>query len=251
MNVTAKLVILYRVDQQLKALKSRVKSAEKYYNAQNGQLKSMNAELTEMRSDALHLTAHAGNLENDVRSLEERLAHVREQMNSAKTNREYTAFLTELNTFKADKDLIESDALKSLEEVEDLENQIAELDQQIKERKKVKNVAETELKQRKSDISDRLVELETKRLEATKDIPEMALREYDTRMGWGDEPMAEIIEQDRRRMEYACGECFMTIPIEKFSTVLGRGDMTMCPSCRRILFVGDELYESHQKRISR
>jgi len=56
--------------------------------------------------------------------------------------------------------------------------------------------------------------------------------------------MAPVHEEDRRRMEYCCGGCFMQIPVEKVN-LLARGDtLVTCGSCARILYFEAALKET-------
>ena len=57
--------------------------------------------------------------------------------------------------------------------------------------------------------------------------------------------LAEIEEQDRRRMEYTCGACFMSLPIQVVNATLTAQDKPVtCSSCGRILFAKAELKEA-------
>ncbi len=252
MNITDKLLKLYRVDEQLNALKSRMTSAERYFRAQSRKVKDLGGQESSLHSDILKEKATAGNFENEARTIEERMQTLRERMTTSKTNKEYTAFLTELNTIKIDKDSAESKALEYLGEVEEMESKITEIATQLTERKKVCEVARKEYEEQKAAIADRLTELEGDRATALDDIPQTAMASYNEQVHWHDgEAMSPIIEHDRRNMEYACGECNMSIPVERLSTLLGRGDLTPCPTCHRILYVGKELREAFDARLAK
>ncbi len=252
MSITEKLLKLYRVDEQLRSLRSRLDGAERYSNAQNRKLTELKGAKTQTHDDMMHAAATGANFETEAKTIDERMETLRERMTSSKTNKEYTAFVTELNTIKIDKDEAESKALELMSESEDLQEKITELEGQITEREKVCEMAVKEYDERKAAIADRLAELEGEREAALADVPEYALAAYTVQLDWNDgEAMAVVHENDRRNMEYACGACHMTIPIERLSKLLGCGDMTSCPSCQRLLYVDAELREVFDKKLAK
>ncbi len=58
-------------------------------------------------------------------------------------------------------------------------------------------------------------------------------------------PLVTAFDQEeisRRHREYACGECHMHLPFEAISTLAGAvAQVVQCPSCRRILYLKDEV----------
>lgn len=252
MSITEKLLKLFRIDEQLHSLRSRLDGAERYFNAQNRKLKELEALEKQTHDEMMHASATGANFETEARTIEERMETLRERMSSSKTNKEYTAFVTELNTIKIDKDEAESKALELMSEAEELQGKIKELEALTAERVKVREIARKDLEERKAAIADRLAELEEKRKIAKAEVPDYALSVYEEQLDWNDgEAMAVVDENDRRNMEYACGACHMTIPIERLSNLLGRGEMTTCPSCQRLLYVDAELREVFDKKLAK
>lgn len=251
MSTTDRLLILYRIDQQIQGLSSRVQSARRYAQTQARQLSELEARLTAARTQSRQLAASAANLENDVRTLEERIESLRKRMNEAHSAKEYKATLTELNTVKADRERIETEAIEALGKVDAMNAQIAEIESQIEQRRKVHDVAVQQLQREEDEIASRLTELKERRTEAVRAVPTDAMRDFEQLSRRTDgEPMAEIIEEDRRRQEYCCGACNMTVPVEVVSVLLGRSSLANCPSCRRILFMSDELRQHFEKRLA-
>ena len=57
--------------------------------------------------------------------------------------------------------------------------------------------------------------------------------------------MAEVLEVDRRRREYACGECSVHLPFDQVNRITGNADEVLqCETCMRILFVSEEFREA-------
>lgn len=244
MSTTEKLLKLYRVQQQLQSLRSRVDQAERYLGAQERQLRELQTQRDSLESQRRQLNAVAHNLEVEAQTADQRIEKLREQMNSAQNNKEYTALRTELSTVKIEKDKLESSALERMGEVDSLDTELAQIKATVAEREKIREVARRQLDERRGEIAQRLAELEIERSAAAAEAPPEALVEFEQLVGWHEgEAMAEIVETNRRRMEYSCGACNMALPIEKLSALLSSGALTKCTSCGRILFIGEEIRE--------
>ncbi len=246
MSVTEKLLRLFRVDQQIRGLKSRVDSAERYLKQQDAQLEQLNAKREALIIQARQLEAAVHNNEAEMGALDARIATLRDKLNAATSNKEYTALLTDVNTQKADKGEIEERSLEALTQLDDVRAAQNEVEEQLAERGKIREVALADRDTRAAEVKDRLEELQGERKEAASDVPAdtMQVFEYETNR-LGGEAMAAIEEHSRRHMEFSCGACQVLQPMETISTLLGAtAPVTQCVSCGAILYVEEALRES-------
>ncbi len=251
MSITDKLLSLYRIDQQIQGLTSRVNAARRYYETQQRQLTDLESRRNAAQTQARQIAASAANLETDVKGLDARIEELRKRMNEAQSAKEYKAVLTELNTVKADRERIETEAIESLGKVDSMNAQVVEIEADIEQRRKVHDVAAQQLEKEQAEIASRLEELKARRVEAARAVPAEAIAEFELLARRNDgEAMAEILEEDRRRQEYCCGACNMTVPVELVSVLLSRATMANCPSCRRILYLSDELRDGFDRRLA-
>lgn len=251
MAVTEKLLKLYRVDAQIRGLRSRVEQSEAYLSAQTKKWNDLQRLRSELQAQNRQLQANIANLEMEAKAKDDRINTLREQMNQAKTNKQYSALLLELNTLKVDKDKLETQALEEMTRVDKIKTQIEEYEKQIADREKIKSVAENEVKDRRGEIAQRLEELEREQSAAKSEVPAEALNAFKTAADLNEgDPMAEIVEEDRRRMEFSCGACNIQLPVEKVSRILSRGELISCPSCRRILYMGEEIRVQYEKKLA-
>jgi hypothetical protein len=244
MHVTERLVRLLRVDQQLRGLTARLTGAERFLAEQVAALERIEKQSKEFESQAKQAAADAANHEGEMKRVDEKMARIRTQMDSAQTNREYKAFLTEMNTFKAERDASEAKALESMQKVESLKTKAANLATQSTERAKVRDVAKAERDARAAEIQSRVDELKAQRatiaaefVASDKDALALFNRLVEQR---GDDAMATVEVHDRKRHEYTCGACQMSIPIEAVNGLLTSGRLTRCVSCQCILFLDEE-----------
>ncbi|MCZ6836094.1 MAG: C4-type zinc ribbon domain-containing protein [Planctomycetota bacterium] len=244
------LLHLNQVNAQVRGLRSRLGSAERYLAAQNRQLEDLNVTRKEVSSRQKHTKATMANFETEMAAIDERIEKLRNELNSAETNKQYTAVLTELNTVKVQRGEVEDQILKEMEMVDTLDTQLAERKEQISERKKVRDHAKNQLEERKSEVGERLDELETEREQAAAAVPGKDLEIFEQLVEIYDgEAMAELFEINRRHREYACGACNIHLPFELVSRLMGAcDDLVRCATCSRILYMQDELRGSLAKK---
>jgi hypothetical protein len=248
MTIIDKLMTLYQVDKQLRGLTNRIESSKQYLRAQQAKLDDLETKRRALDDQRRRLRAEVANHEAEIKGYDEKINHLREQMNQAKTNKEYTAFLTEVNTFKADRGKIEEQTLEQMGKIDALETQIAELDVAIAERRKMSEAAEADVKQREQDASERLEELKREREQKAAEVPSDALAEYGRVAKLvEDDPMAPVVEENRRRMEYSCGACYMAVTAETFNALMVGQRLVTCSNCGVILYIEPELAESIRK----
>lgn len=244
MHVTDRLVRLFRVDQQLRGLTSRLHGAERFLAEQTANIGKIDKQHKDLDAQIKHFSAEAKNSEGEMQRLDEKIAKLREQMDSAQTNREYKAFLTEINTFKAERDAFEAKALEGMQKVEAMKSQLGELTGQRGEREKVQTVAATDRDARASEIKTRVDELKVQREQVVGEFGphEKGTLELYNRLlqQRGDEAMASVEVHDHKRHEYTCSSCQMSIPIEAVNGLMISGRLTRCVSCQCILFLDEE-----------
>lgn len=242
MSVTEKLLKVFRVDQQLSGLQSRLKGAEKFLSEQTKQLGSIDQKRDALATQLKQLQATIADHEGEMARLDARVEVLREQMNNAKTNKEYKAFLVEVNTYKADRGTNETAALELMTKVDGLKKTLAELDGQKSERDKVKRVAGDDRDKKAEEIRERLNQLQAERVALWAEVPGDVQKLYiELVRQKDDEAMAPVQELDRRRHEYCCGSCQMAVPVETVVTLLKSSHVTRCVSCGCILYIEKEV----------
>lgn len=237
-NVTAQLLELHLIESQIRGLTHRLDDAERTLKAQSKLLSDLDAQAAALRTQARQLEATAANDEGEVQRIDERISKLRDQMNAAKTNKEYTTFQTEISVLKADRGRSEEKALASMGKLDAIRKSLAEVETAHTDRKTFVDAATKERNQRRDEIKDRLDELKAQRKAAAADIPDRAMDKFNERVALGDEDiMAPLEEHDRRNREYNCGSCRVVVPMEKLNGLMGRGELTTCSNCGVILYI--------------
>ena len=250
MTLTEDLLTLFRLDRQVRGLRSRLASAERYLQAQDRQIDELGAQQEELAHRRQQVQATVANLEVEGAGSDERMEKLRDELNNASTNKQYTAVLTELNTVKLSRSELDDRLLEEMEQIDRIAEQIAQFKGQVTERRKVREVAEAQLQERQGDVGQRLAELQTEHDAAAAGIPGNELSAFNHLADIHDgEAMAPIQEIDRRHREYACGACNMHMPFEAVSLLLGATEsLVMCSACGRILYMQDEIRGAFAKK---
>lgn len=247
MSVTQQLLDLFNVDKQLRGLRSRLENAERFLNQQQGLLSDMEKQKVTLETQLKQLQAVIANYEGESARIEARMSSLREQMNSAKTAKEYNAFLTELNNLKTQKGEVEERGLESVTKAEEIQKTLAVINAQFGERSGIVKTARGERDSHASEIKDKVTELQGKRDTVAAAVPSRERQMLESLIKLrGDEAMAPIEVIDRRAHEYSCSSCMMAVTVEVVSAVLS-GRVAHCPSCRCLLFADTDTHADDGK----
>jgi hypothetical protein len=234
---------LFLLDQQVRGMSSRLDAGTNRLRQQQTRLEQLSRQRHELEDQLKHVQAKAASLEHQANDVDQRIAKLREQMNSVTSNKEYSALLVEVNTIKLDKGKLEDEALAQLAEVDATRARLDELTTKIDDQAKLVTLAENEVAAARDEVGKKLDELKAQRDAAASQVP-LDARALFERLSYAHDgqAMAEVEEQDRRRMEYICGGCYMQLPVERVNAVMSRPDqLTTCSNCGRILYMPSEL----------
>src|SRR2546423_12404551 len=112
------LVSYYRADQHVREAQARLDAATKDVRVQERKVNDLAEKHKLAASKVREAQSKQGQLDLDLKSRDAHIDKLREQQTNAKNNKEYQAFLIEINTEKVDRNKIEEDLLKLMEQVE-------------------------------------------------------------------------------------------------------------------------------------
>ncbi len=234
------LVKLQSVENLLRAAKAKLARCRRSILIQENQVRSLQSALEAKKEEALLTKIQSDRLELELKSRDEEVNKLRASLNNSKSNKEYAAILTQLNTTRADNSKIEAQILELMKAVESDDEECKKIRAQIEEQKQL--LEET---RKKSDIAAVEYEAEIAKIQiewnaVAKSIPRERLtifnRVADTYDG---EAVVKVEQQDDRSDAYSCGGCFMGITAESVNLLMTRDEIIRCPNCTRILVLGD------------
>lgn len=236
------LVKLFQADEALRAAQRRLDTASHDVRIQERKVNDLLEKQKLSQSKLRETQSSAAQLDLDLKSRDAQIEKLRQQQQLAKTNKEYQAFLVEINTAKVDRNKVEDDAIKLLEQVERLQGEVKDLTAQVDSER-------ARLETMRASIGDKLAALQSEieslrpaRTEAASAVPARA-RDLFERMAerYDGEAMAAVSKPDKRREEYVCTSCNMDLVADVYNKLHSRDELVHCPSCRRLLYIPEDL----------
>lgn len=228
---------LQGVERQLAAIRNQADVKRRQIRQYQKALEKQEADVEQRKTAIRDSQMEIDRLDLNVKSKDEHLEKHREALNRAKTNKEYAAILTTINTEKADNAKMEGRQLQLMTELDDVRAQsqavIAERDRLFARVAE----AERELEALLQRTAPEVARLEKMRADAAQTVPPSLLVTF-TRIAehHEGEAMAEIVVQNAKRNEYGCGGCNMSVTLEQVLGIQSRDDLQVCGSCGMILY---------------
>jgi hypothetical protein len=236
------LVNLFRADQQLREAQARLESASRSVRMQERRINEITEKLRLAQTQLREQQARSGQLDLEIRARDARIDKLRTQQQNANNHKEYQAFLTEINTEKLDKGKIEEHLLKLMEDVEKTQADVKDLTASLESEQKRYQETRSQLGGKLSELQAEVDQLVPLRAAAAKALPPKAVDAFDRLAErFEGEAMAAIGKPDRRREEYICNACNMSLVADIYNRLHSRDEMVFCPNCRRLMFIPDEL----------
>ncbi|MFH1718119.1 MAG: C4-type zinc ribbon domain-containing protein [Planctomycetota bacterium] len=238
------LVRLQSVENRLRAEKAKLTRCRRNVVIQENLIRSLQNALEAKKEEVQLTKIQFGHLELELKSREETVAKLRASLNTARTNKEYAAVLTQLNTTKADNSKIETQSLELLKDIEADEAECADIQKQIGEQKdtleQTRKTSEVLGEKYQAEIDTVQVEWD----EVAKTIPHDTLVTFNRVAETYDGHAVTVIDQQEGKTgAYSCGGCFMGITAESVNLLMTKDDIIRCPNCTRILVLS-ERYEN-------
>ena len=228
---------LQEIQTQIAAIRSRTESSRRRVRAQTRALEGQDALIAAKETHIRQHRMEMDRIELDLRTREEVLVRHREALNRTKSNKDYAAILTSINTDKADNAKLESRQLQVLAEIEQRQSELEVLKTERRRIAERVAAAQQDLEHHEAESDDELKGLERDRDAASDGLPRDVLTTFwrvaDKHDG---EALAHIGVLNAKRGEHCCTGCNMSITLETVSCLQTRDELQTCPSCGRILY---------------
>lgn len=236
------LVKLFLADTELREVQSRLEAATKNVRLQQNKVTDLATRQAAAKSEHQHLQARSNELSLEIKAREEKIEHLREQQNSAQTNREYQAQLIQINTQKVDKQKFEDEALEVMEKLEKKAAETTTLATQHETENAKLGTMSSQIDDRVKTLTGEMHALQPARDEAAVHVPEKAMTVYN-RMAdrYEGEAMEAIDKPHPKREEYIAMTCNIDLTVDVYNRLHSRDELVFCPQCGRILYIPEEL----------
>ncbi len=233
---------LYQAETQLRESQRRLEAVTKNVRLQRRKVDDLTARQQTNTSELKSQQAKNGELELEIKSRDEKVEHLRSQQSQAQTNREYQAFLVEINTHKVDKGKIEEESLQLLEQIEKLQAESQSLASQLTAESAKMVDLQGSIDQRVQELTAEVDSLRPARDEAASKVPDRYRVIFDRLAERYDgEAMEPIDKPHPKREEYIAMICNVDLTVDVYNRLHSRDELIFCPSCGRILYIPEDL----------
>jgi len=236
------LIKLQSVENRLRIEKAKLTRCRRNVVIQENQIRSLQNALEAKKEEIQLGKVQFDRLELELKSRDDSIARLRASLNTAKTNKEYAAVLTQLNTTKADNSKIETQSLELLKSIEADEIECKEIQSQIDEQKQRLEQLRTEAEMLAGKYQAEIDKIQAEWDEVAQTIPKKPLEIFKRVTETYDGQAVAVIEQQGgKKGAYSCGGCFMGLTAECVNLLMTKDDIIRCPNCTRILVLDDLL----------
>jgi hypothetical protein len=209
------------IPQELEALKKAFEEAKQIISSHENKVKQLQVKRKEK--------------ELDLSSKEEGVKKAQAQLYQLKTNKEYQAKLTEIESLKADVSLLEEEVIKILDQIEEAQDNLnKEKHKLIQEENKFKE-KESQINEEIKSLGLEIKCLEDKRKILADNIDKKVLSVYERLLKNRSGLAVAGIEADN------CGACHIKVTAQKINEIKMYKDLVFCESCVRILYIKDDI----------
>ena len=238
------LAKLQSVENRLRAAKTKLARCRRNVIIQESHVRSLQSAV-EAKKEEIQLTKiQSDRLELELKTKDEAILRLRASLNASKTNKEYSAILTQLNTTKADNSKVEAQILELMKDIEADEAECANIQDQIDEQKQKLEQIRKEAEQLTTKYEAEIEEIQAEWDQESQAIPSKPLELFNrVAETYDGEALAVVERQNGKTETYTCGGCFMGVPAESVNVLMTKDDIIRCPNCTRILVL-ESLQES-------
>ncbi len=226
---------------RLQSLKSKINELKEYQELRKQdvqkkktQIEDKKALAEEKHEEKLSRQKEIDRKELDLKTDEGEITKYNVQLNSIKTNKEYTALCTEIGSKKADMSILEDEILSTMSKLESVSEEYNKLQEDLRrEEESLKNLIESvDADVKKTDIE--IEEIQNDQKKYIDALDENSLKHYNRLSSIkGGKAVVAVIDN-------MCGGCSMKITAQTLNLLMGSNELVFCQSCSRILYLEEK-----------
>lgn len=229
---------LQRIERELAALRGKEESFRRMARAGAKQLEKQESQRQAHMAEIARCQVEINQTDLEIKSFEESVNRHRQALNTAKSNKEYAAILTALNTEKADSAKRETQILQLMSKMDQMRLEATKFDEEKQKIESRIRKHEQELAAYLQEHRDDYERLERDRQQAAENVPYSVLQTFERIAAHHDgEAVADVVRLSSRGHDYVCGGCNMSMPLELVNKLRSRDEVQVCNSCGRILHI--------------
>ncbi|MCA9407686.1 MAG: hypothetical protein KC733_03280 [Candidatus Omnitrophica bacterium] len=231
-----KLVELQKIDIEVFKLRKSLKEKPSIIENLKQEFEDKKEKLKNLEEKYKTILVKRKEIELELKGKEDEIAKANAQLSQLKTNKEYTAKISEIENLKADKSISEDKILASYDEADaagaEIEEEKKNVDQQEKEFLAQKKVLEDEIKV----MDDQIKVKESQRKQKLEGVDPNYLNRYEKILNHRDGfAIAPVVNNN------ICGGCYMNVTSQNINVIKIGQELFQCEFCTRILYIEEDL----------
>ena len=229
-QVTKKLLALQEVDERILIIKKRLAAGPDALAADEAELETHRKKHDEAARRAKEAMRAAERKNSEVDAVDEKIRNLGAKQMGARTNKEYEAFKHEIATLKADREILEEEALQQWGVGEAREEEAAREKLEVSAQEAAIEEKRREVEEECGELERDLAVLMAQRKERTAGISPSWLTIYDRILeSHGCPVLAPVVD-------LYCQGCQMNVSIHDVTRAWKGAEVVRCRSCSRILY---------------
>ncbi len=234
------LQVLQQVTLKLTALNSKIEQKKHSVRTHQKKLAARESELAARHQAIMQRQSTLAQMELEFKAKEAQIGRFRELLNKSRTNKEYAAVLTQINTSKADNSKLEDRILETMNELEVLKRREDQLKSGIEDERRSLENARKVAQAFEHDSQTEFRALKRERAGAASAVPAGTLSVFERVAERHDgQALARVVQPHPKRQEFICDGCNMSVTLEQYVVLQAGNEIQVCHSCGRVLFLDE------------
>lgn len=223
---------IHLIQNRLAELNGRLRRGPSLLKTQEGNIQKVTAKLEQLQAEHSTLVAEAKKREQGVAAHDQAIAKRKQQLQEAKTNKEYQALLLQIQADEAARGALDDGALEAMEKADKFARNFPPAEAEVKKAQDLFDTTKERFFAEKPHIESEITDYSGQLHEQESKLPKEFRDVYDRliRSVGGADALAVVENQ-----KY-CGGCNHQIPVNSLAHILAKKPVT-CSSCARLLYV--------------
>ncbi len=223
-----------KIDLQITEHEKKMQSSPKMIQQMDQEIQAMSEKVAAEKEILEELEKERKRKEKELEAEKEKVKKLEAKLYEVKTNKEYQALLSEIETVKQTNGKEEEEIIEIMEKTEVLKKDFKETSIHLEEHQKVAETEKARLQKEMTSIDKTIVELKKQR-DSLLSVVDNGLRETYQMLIERRGGVAVVNVKNG-----VCLGCFMNIPPQLFIEATKNNRLILCPSCNRIFYFIEE-----------
>jgi len=220
---------IYKIKKDLDLQPKNLAEIEAEFEAKKSHLKALEQRFKQLQIERM-------GLDLELKEMDEQVARGNAQLMQLKTNKEYSAKITEIEGIKADKSVLEDKILAMMEEIETIQKQMAEEKEKLSADEQVFVEHKKRIETETQAIEQKIEELKKGRGAINAGLDANTLAQYERILGKKQGlAIVPVLKGNK------CGGCYMNLTQQKANEIRAYKELIHCENCVRIIYLEEDL----------